>query len=164
MVYTWIHLKNHSTFNINKKTICQNNVHNLQHKTSSTIFQKLVRQAIAQYDFSIIYISNLIVSFQVNYVLILEETMSGLRTSFKGMVSSEYLLQKTGLRNLNEMVASQTAIMVWKSHKWRGTLDSSSLFLNRKEISPARSINIYLILGGNNVRPNFVSSLMISKV
>ena len=49
--------------------------------------------------------------------------MSGLRTSFKGMVSSEYVLQKTGLRNLNEMVASQTAIMVWKSthtkeHTW----------------------------------------------
>ena len=61
-MYTWICLKNHCTFNINKKMICQNNVHNLQHKTSSTIFQKLVRQAIAQHDISIIYINNAIVS------------------------------------------------------------------------------------------------------
>ena len=42
--------------------ICQNNVHNLQHKTSSTIFQKLVRKAIAQHGGFIIYISNVIVS------------------------------------------------------------------------------------------------------
>ena len=67
--------------------------------------------------------------------------MSGLKTSFKDMVLSESVLQKAVLRNLNEMVESQTAIMVWKSHKSRGTLDSSSLFLNRKEISPTRSIN-----------------------
>ena len=43
--------------------------------------------------------------------------MSVLKTSFKDMVSSESDLQKAGLRNLNEMVASQTAIMVWKSQK-----------------------------------------------
>lgn len=65
MVYTWIGLKNHGTFNINKKMICQNNVHNLQHKTSSTIFQKLVRQAIAQNDFTIFYIINVIVSISI---------------------------------------------------------------------------------------------------
>ena len=61
-VYTWICLKNHSTFNVNEKMICRNNVHNLQHKTSSTIFKKLVRQAIAQHNFSKIYSSNVIVS------------------------------------------------------------------------------------------------------
>ena len=43
--------------------------------------------------------------------------MLGLKTSFKDIVSAESVLQKAGLINLNEIVASQTAIRVWKSHK-----------------------------------------------
>ena len=37
------------------------------------------------------------------------------KTSLKDMVSTKCVLEKAGLRNLNEMVASQTAVMVWKS-------------------------------------------------
>ena len=43
--------------------------------------------------------------------------MSGLKTSFKDMVTSESVLQKASLRNLDGMVASETAIMERKSHK-----------------------------------------------
>ena len=67
MVYTWICLKNHGTFNINQKMICHKNVHNLHHKTSSTIFQNLVMHAIAQHGGFIIYLSIVIVSISSQY-------------------------------------------------------------------------------------------------
>ena len=56
------------------------------------------------------------------------------------MVSTNCVLEKAGLRNLNEMVASQTAVMVWKSQKVKDPL-GTRLFPNRTISRTTRSIN-----------------------
>ena len=55
-------------------------------------------------------------------------------------MSSKSILEKAGLRTLNEMVASQTALMVRKSNKARDPL-GRNLFSNRSIMRPTRSIN-----------------------
>ena len=62
------------------------------------------------------------------------------KTSLSDKVSSKSTLEKAGLRNLNEMVASQTAVMVWKSNKARDPL-GKILFPKRSIMRPTRSIN-----------------------
>ena len=62
------------------------------------------------------------------------------KTSLRDKVSSKYILEKAGLRTLNEMVASQTALMVWKSNKAKYPL-GRNLYPNRSIIRPTRSIN-----------------------
>ena len=62
------------------------------------------------------------------------------KTSLKDMVSTKCVLEKAGLRNLNEMVASQTAVMVWKSRKARDPL-GTRLFPSRTISRTTRSIN-----------------------
>ena len=62
------------------------------------------------------------------------------KTSLKDMVSTKCVLEKAGLRNLNEMVASQTAVMVWKSQKAKDPL-GTRLFPNRTISRTTRSIN-----------------------
>lgn len=56
------------------------------------------------------------------------------------MVSSEQVLQKAGLRNLNEIVASTSVVMVWKSKKLNDPL-GKVLFPKRNLLRPVRSIN-----------------------
>ena len=55
-------------------------------------------------------------------------------------VSSKSVLEKAGLRTLNEMVASQTAFMVWKSYKAKDCL-GRTLFPKRSISRTTRSIN-----------------------
>ena len=62
------------------------------------------------------------------------------KTSLKDMVSTKCVLEKAGLRNLNGMVASQTAVMVWKSLKARDPL-GTRLFPSRTILRSTRSIN-----------------------
>ena len=62
------------------------------------------------------------------------------KTSLSDKVSTKSVLEKAGLRTLNEMVASQTALMVWKSYKAKDPL-GRNLFPNRTIIRPTRSIN-----------------------
>ena len=50
------------------------------------------------------------------------------------------MLEKAGLRTLNEMVASQTAFMVWKSYKAKDCL-GRTLFPKRSISRTTRSIN-----------------------
>ena len=67
------------------------------------------------------------------------DTIDG-RTSLKDIVSTNSILVKVGFYNLNEMVASQTAVMVWKSQKARDPL-GTRLFPNRTILRTTRSIN-----------------------
>ena len=46
------------------------------------------------------------------------------RTKLKDKVRSEIVLQKAGLRSLNEMVAYTSAITVWKSKLWKDPLNT----------------------------------------
>jgi hypothetical protein len=62
------------------------------------------------------------------------------KTRLSDKVSTKSVLEKAGLRTLNEMVASQTALMVWKSYKAKDPL-GRNLFPNRTIIRPTRSIN-----------------------
>ena len=62
------------------------------------------------------------------------------KTSLKDMVSTKCILEKAGLRNLNEMVASQTAVTVWKSQKAKDPL-GTRLFPERTISRSTRSIN-----------------------
>ena len=64
------------------------------------------------------------------------------KTSLKDMVSSESVLKKAGLRNLNEMVASSAAVMVWKSKQSRDPL-GCCLFPKRSSVRPTRSKNAH---------------------
>ena len=54
------------------------------------------------------------------------------KTSLSDKVSSKSVLEKAGLRPLNEMVACQTALMVWKSNKAKDPLG--------RKLFPKRSI------------------------
>ena len=54
------------------------------------------------------------------------------KTALSDKVSSKSILEKAGLRTLNEMVASQTALMVWKSKKAKDPLG--------RKLFPVRSI------------------------
>ena len=62
------------------------------------------------------------------------------KTSLKDMISTKCILEKAGLRNLNEMVASQTAVTVWKSQKAKDPL-GKRLFPERTISRSTRSIN-----------------------
>ena len=62
------------------------------------------------------------------------------KTSLSDKVSSKSVLEKAGLRPLNEMVASQSAVMVWKSKKAKDPL-VRCLFPSRSIIRPTRSMN-----------------------
>jgi len=62
------------------------------------------------------------------------------KTSLSDKVSSKSVLEKAGLRTLNEMVASQTAFMVWKSYKAKDCL-GRTLFPKRSIQRTTRSIN-----------------------
>ena len=56
------------------------------------------------------------------------------------MVASEQVLRKAGLRNLNEIVASTSVVMVWKSKKANDPL-GKILFPERTSLRPIRSMN-----------------------
>ena len=62
------------------------------------------------------------------------------RTALSDKVPSKSILEKAGLRTLNEMVASQTALMVWKSKKAKDPL-GRKLFPVRSIMRHTRSIN-----------------------
>ena len=62
------------------------------------------------------------------------------KTALNDKVSSKSVLEKAGLRALNEMVASQTALMVWKSKKANDPL-VRNLFPIRSIRRQTRSIN-----------------------
>ena len=62
------------------------------------------------------------------------------KTNLKDMVASEEVLKKAGLRNLNEIVASTSVVMVWKSKKLNDPL-GKILFPKRNTSRPIRSIN-----------------------
>ena len=62
------------------------------------------------------------------------------KTALNDKVSSKSVLEKAGLRPLNEMVASQTALMVWKSKKANDPL-GRKLFPIRSIRRQTRSIN-----------------------
>ena len=62
------------------------------------------------------------------------------KTALSDKVSSKSVLEKAGLRPLNEMVASQTALMVWKSKKANDPL-GRNLFPIRSIRRQTRSIN-----------------------
>jgi len=62
------------------------------------------------------------------------------KTALSDKVSSKSVLEKAGLRPLNEMVASQTALMVWKSKKAKDPL-GRNLFPIRSIKRQTRSIN-----------------------
>ena len=62
------------------------------------------------------------------------------KTALSDKVSSKSVLEKAGLRPLNEMVASQSAVMVWKSKKAKDPL-ARCLFPSRSIIRPTRSMN-----------------------
>ena len=69
------------------------------------------------------------------------------------------VLEKAGLCTLNEMVALQTALMVWKSNKARDPL-GINLFHNRSIVRPTRSINwvkaTQPVLGNNTLAANLM--------
>ena len=56
------------------------------------------------------------------------------------MVSSEKVLQQSGLRSLNEIVASTSVVMVWKAKKQMNPL-GKLLFPERNILRPTRLIN-----------------------
>ena len=82
------------------------------------------------------------------------------KTSLSDKVSSKSVLEKAGLRTLNEMVASQTALMVWKSNKARDPL-GKILFPKRSIMRPTRSINcvkaIQPVPGNNTLAANLMA-------
>ena len=56
------------------------------------------------------------------------------------MVSSEKVLQQSGLRSLNEIVAATSVVMVWKAKKQMNPL-GQLLFPERNILRPTRLIN-----------------------
>ena len=50
------------------------------------------------------------------------------KTALSDKVSSKSVLEKAGLQTLNEMFASQTALMVWKSKKTKDPLGRTFFF------------------------------------
>ena len=82
------------------------------------------------------------------------------KTSLSDKVSSKSVLEKAGLRPLNEMVASQTALMVWKSNKAKDPL-GRKLFPKRSIIRATRSINcvkaIQPVPGNNTLAANLMA-------
>ena len=62
------------------------------------------------------------------------------KTALSDKVPSKVVLAKAGLRPLNEMVASQAALMVWKSKKAQDPL-GRNLFPCRSIVRQTRSIN-----------------------
>ena len=82
------------------------------------------------------------------------------KTALSDKVSSKSVLEKAGLRPLNEMVASQTALMVWKSNKTKDPL-GKYLFPKRSIMRPTRSINyvkaIQPVPGNNTLAANLMA-------
>ena len=82
------------------------------------------------------------------------------KTSLSDKVSSKSVLEKAGLRTLNEMVASQTALMVWKSNKAKDPL-GRNLFPKRSIMRATRSINcvkaIQPVPGNNTLAANLMA-------
>ena len=82
------------------------------------------------------------------------------RTALSDKVSSKSILEKAGLRTLNEMVASQTALMVWKSKKAKDPL-GRKLFPVRSIMRHTRSINSTYatqpVPGNNTLAANLMS-------
>ena len=82
------------------------------------------------------------------------------KTALSDNVLSKLVLEKAGLRTLNEMVASQTALMVWKSNKARDPL-GKILFPERTIMRPTRSINsvkaIQPVPGNNSLAANLMA-------
>ena len=82
------------------------------------------------------------------------------KTSLSDKVSSKSVLEKAGLRTLNEMVASQTALMVWKSNKAKDLL-GRTLFPERSIMRATRSINcvkaIQPVPGNNTLAANLMA-------
>ena len=62
------------------------------------------------------------------------------KTALSDKVSSKSVLEKAGLQTLNEMFASQTALMVWKSKKTKDPL-GRTFFPSRSIRRQTRSIN-----------------------
>ena len=82
------------------------------------------------------------------------------RTALSDKVSSKSILEKAGLRTLNEMVASQTAFMVRKSKKAKDPL-GRKLFPVRSIMRHTRSINSTYatqpVPGNNTLAANLMS-------
>ena len=82
------------------------------------------------------------------------------KTALSDKVSSTSVLEKAGLWPLNEMVASQTALMVWKSNKAKDPL-GRFLFPKRSIMRPTRSINcvkaIQPVPGNNTLAANLMA-------
>ena len=82
------------------------------------------------------------------------------KTALSDKVSSKSVLEKAGLRPLNEMVASQTALMVWKSNKTKDPL-GKYLFPKRSIMRPTRSINyvkaVQPVPGNNTLAANLMA-------
>ena len=82
------------------------------------------------------------------------------RTALSDKVPSKSILEKAGLRTLNEMVASQTALMVWKSKKAKDPL-GRKLFPVRSIMRHTRSINstnaTQPVPGNNTLAANLMS-------
>ena len=62
------------------------------------------------------------------------------KTKLTDKVSTESVLQKAGLRSLNEIVASSAVMMVWKSKNSNDPLDAC-LFPKKSSVRPIRSMN-----------------------
>ena len=63
------------------------------------------------------------------------------KTKLSDMINSETILQKCGLRSLNEMVASSAVLMVWKAKKSMNPL-GKCLFPPKSSLRPIRSSNL----------------------
>ena len=72
------------------------------------------------------------------------------KTSLKDMVASEEVIKKAGLRCLNEIVASTSVVMVWKSKKLNDPL-GRILFPERNSLRPIRSINAIILFFSKSV-------------
>ena len=78
--------------------------------------------------------------FDDNYLVILNNPEGLWVTIINHALSSEQVLQKAGLRSLNEIVASTSIVMVWKSKRLNDPL-GKILFPEKNSLRPIRSIN-----------------------
>ena len=82
------------------------------------------------------------------------------KTALSDKVSSKSVLEKAGLQTLNEMFASQTALMVWKSKKTKDPL-GRTFFPSRSIRRQTRSINsvnaTQPVPGNNTLAANLMS-------
>ena len=62
------------------------------------------------------------------------------KTRLKDMISSETVLQKCGLRSLNEIVASSVVLMAWKAKRSMNPI-GNCIFPKKEAWRPVRSIN-----------------------